>query len=242
MKIIFFTVTLFILLGIAVKYFKWYFLISGYNTMSKRKKENVDIKVLADLMGNFMFYMAFLMALSGVFQFLGLKTAALICMLLLIPSTIFLIIKAQKYDHNERKSSDRGVIIVVVGLISLILLIVSGILIYGILDPKVDVNAEEIVISGMYKRVIDKEEIVSISLEEDIPRVIKKNGGFDFGYILRGNFTLEEYGFSSIFIHENIPPYIVIDTGDRMNIINFKESNRTVELYDEILELYNIQK
>lgn len=235
MKVIFFMVALFIFMGVAVKYFKWYFLISGYNTMSRKRKENVDVEGLGNLMGNFMFYMAFLMGLSGVFQFQGFKTAALICLLLIMPSTIFLIIKAQKYDHNERKSTDKGSVIVVVGLISLILLIVSGILLYGILEPKVEVNAERIIISGMYKRIIEMEDIVSVSLEEDIPRVLKKNGGFDFGYILRGNFTLEDYGFSSIFIHENISPYIVIDTGDRMNIINFKEPNRTIELYDEIM-------
>jgi hypothetical protein len=41
----------FILIGLAVHVFKWYFLISGYNTMSKEKKANVDTEGLGRLMG-----------------------------------------------------------------------------------------------------------------------------------------------------------------------------------------------
>jgi hypothetical protein len=38
---------IFILLGILIKYGKMYFLIAGYNTMSKAEKEKVDIKGIA---------------------------------------------------------------------------------------------------------------------------------------------------------------------------------------------------
>lgn len=41
----------FIAIGLAVYVFKWYFLIAGYNTMSKEKKVNVDTKSLGRLMG-----------------------------------------------------------------------------------------------------------------------------------------------------------------------------------------------
>jgi hypothetical protein len=41
----------FILMGIAVHGFKWYFLIAGYNTMPKEKQERVNVKALGKLMG-----------------------------------------------------------------------------------------------------------------------------------------------------------------------------------------------
>lgn len=41
----------FIAMGLAVHVFKWYFLISGYNTMPKEKKANVNTEGLGRLMG-----------------------------------------------------------------------------------------------------------------------------------------------------------------------------------------------
>lgn len=46
-----------ILLGIAVKHFKLYFLIAGYNTMDKKEKEKVKIEKLATLMRNFLIFL-----------------------------------------------------------------------------------------------------------------------------------------------------------------------------------------
>ncbi|MEM7769739.1 MAG: DUF3784 domain-containing protein [Cyanobacteria bacterium P01_A01_bin.37] len=49
---------LFIVLGILIKYFKMYFLIAGYNTMSKEEKAKYDIDGLASVFRNAMFGMA----------------------------------------------------------------------------------------------------------------------------------------------------------------------------------------
>ena len=34
---------LFLVMGVMIKHFKWYWLIAGYNTMSKEQKKKVDI-------------------------------------------------------------------------------------------------------------------------------------------------------------------------------------------------------
>lgn len=49
---------LFIILGILIKYGKMYFLIAGYNTLSKEEKEKFDIKGIANVFRNTMFGMA----------------------------------------------------------------------------------------------------------------------------------------------------------------------------------------
>lgn len=53
------TAILFIILGIAVKYGKMYFLIAGYNTMSKEEKLKYNIDGIASVFRNGMFGMAF---------------------------------------------------------------------------------------------------------------------------------------------------------------------------------------
>ncbi|MCZ8296776.1 MAG: DUF3784 domain-containing protein [Flavobacterium sp.] len=50
---------LFITLGILIKYAKMYWLIAGYNTMSKEEQEKYDIEGIATVFRNVMFGMAF---------------------------------------------------------------------------------------------------------------------------------------------------------------------------------------
>ena len=68
------TAIIFIVLGVLIKYGKMYFLIAGYNTMSK--KEKYDIKGIATVFKNAMFGMAF-MIIIGYFLSIFLKNYAI---------------------------------------------------------------------------------------------------------------------------------------------------------------------
>ena len=52
---------IFIVIGVLIKNFKLYFLIAGYNTMSKKAQEKYDIKGIATVFRNAMFGMAAIM-------------------------------------------------------------------------------------------------------------------------------------------------------------------------------------
>ncbi|MBU2937953.1 DUF3784 domain-containing protein [Lacinutrix sp. C3R15] len=58
------TAFIFMLLGALIKYGKCYFLIAGYNTMSKEEKEKYNIAALATLFKNVMFGMALLIIIG----------------------------------------------------------------------------------------------------------------------------------------------------------------------------------
>jgi len=236
MKVLYGVVILLVLFGVGIKYFKWYFLISGYNLMSKKQKENVDIEKLGKLMGNFMFLLAFIISISVFFQSLGYKNLTLMLLLLILPCTIILIIMAQKYDHNKTRNKNRkNEFIVAMAVLLTSLVLISGVLIVGIIEPKVEVNSENIIISGLYKRTIKTTEIEGISLEENIPKVLNKVNGFDWGYTLRGSFNLEGIGQANIYIQENQSPYIVINTENRLYIINYKDPEKTINLYNKLI-------
>ena len=228
---------IFIFLGIGVKYFKWYFLISGYNTMSKEKKKNVDIEPLGKLMGNFMLLIGLIVLGSGLSHEFGFKSLSTTLLILIAPLTIGLLIYAQKFDHNWQKNRGKKNKTGIIALISITLgitVFIAGMLIVGILDPDVEVGEDIIVISGMYKRNIKVEEIVEVSIKESMPKVLRKTNGFNMGYTLRGSFNLEGEGNSSIFVHEDKPPFINIRTKDRLYIVNFRDRIDTEDLYYEI--------
>lgn len=63
----------FIMMGIAIHVFKWYFLISGYNTMSKEKKDKVDIDGLARFMGMYLYANGAAFLAAWILQAIGIK-------------------------------------------------------------------------------------------------------------------------------------------------------------------------
>lgn len=57
-------IALFIIFGILIKYGKLYFLMAGYNTLSKEEKANVDVDGIASVFRNAMFGMAIIMIIG----------------------------------------------------------------------------------------------------------------------------------------------------------------------------------
>ena len=90
----------FIAIGLAVHVFKWFFLISGYNTMSKDKKANVDTEGLSRLMGIYSYVNGGVFIVMGVLQVLGFKPIRTPAIVVFVISTVYLLIEAQKYDGN----------------------------------------------------------------------------------------------------------------------------------------------
>lgn len=221
-------------MGIGIKYFKWYFLIAGYNTMSKDQKNNVDTVGLGKLMGNFLILMAILVVVAGVAVEYGYKLLSMMILLLIVPLTIAIVFLAQKYDHNKNTKSRKLEMKVFIGFMTITIIAVSFLLIYGSKEAKVEIMEDRIVISGIYGTMIKKENITEIALEDSIPRVLNKVNGFNMGYVLRGVFTVEGMGSGSIYIHENKSPYVVIKAGKKFFIINYKDPTKTRELYERL--------
>lgn len=63
-----FLAAFYVFLGALIKYGKMYFLIAGYNTMSKKEQVKYDIEGIASLFRNVMFVMALIIILGYVAQ------------------------------------------------------------------------------------------------------------------------------------------------------------------------------
>ena len=77
------TAILFIVFGILIKYGKMYFLIAGYNTMSKEEKEKYDIERIATVFRNVMFGMGFMIILRSSYCETELKLKIGPCQIML---------------------------------------------------------------------------------------------------------------------------------------------------------------
>ena len=111
--------------------------------------------------------------------------------------------------------------------------IVLGLLYVGLQQPRVDVSPEAFSVSGggFYRVHIPIGDIVEVSLQDTIPRVVRKTNGFNAGTTLRGHFRLEVLGDGQMFVNYGVPPYVVIKTRESFVIVNFEDPERTRALY-----------
>ena len=85
-------------------------------------------------------------------------------------------------------------------------------------------------------------DIESVTLVDNLPRILRRTNGFSSGGLLRGNFLLEEWGRGKLFINRNSPPYLVVRTRDTFVVVNFEAAARTRELYGQLTGLTGREK
>ena len=127
----------------------------------------------------------------------------------------------------------------VVAFIAITIAAVAVLNIYGEMDPAVNVKETRIEIKALYGANVDFEEIAGICLLEesmkDIGVGIRTNGFSGFGGALKGNFRAGDFGETLLFVYADSSPTIHIQRESGKDIfISFRDSARTVKLYDEI--------
>ncbi len=144
-----------ILMGLAVHVLKWHFLISGYNTMPKEKKANVDTEGLGRLMGIYGYVTGGIFIAAGVLYALGIRAILTPAILLFGISTVYLLIRAQKYDGNIYDQDGRlrkgawKQLALPAGIAAVTLLFVAVLLFFSSQPTKVTLLDEGIRIHGM---------------------------------------------------------------------------------------------
>ena len=94
------TAAMLVLIGLLV--LKFPKLIAGYNTMTPEQQKKVDIKRLNTFMCRAFCVMGIAILLVSLLlqPFTSDMIISLVSVLILVPGTIYMIIKAQRYDHN----------------------------------------------------------------------------------------------------------------------------------------------
>lgn len=202
----------FIIIGAAIHLLKWHFLISGYNTMSKEKKANVDAEGLARLMGIYSYLNGGILLTVGVLHGFNIKIGATLVFAFIIFSTIYLLIKAQKYDGNiydkERKirkgAGKKLVLPIVIAIISLVF------------------TALVMIISSQPTRVTLSQGEIGTH-------------GSALGSNMRGYFRTKELDKVKLFVNSQNPPFIFLKTDKGITIFNLDNAEETRKVFEEII-------
>jgi hypothetical protein len=77
-------------------------------------------------------------------------------------------------------------------------------------------------------------DIVAVSLEPRLPRILARTNGFAGAGTLRGWFRLQGWGEGRLYVDEGMAPYVVARLRQGYLVVNFREPERTRALYEEI--------
>jgi hypothetical protein len=121
-------------------------------------------------------------------------------------------------------------------VIPVVTLAVAASMIYaGFKPPAVTLSADAITVSnGPYSSTVPYASIRTATMEVALPRIAQRTNGFGGGSTLRGNFILDDWGRGRLFINRDVPPFVVIRTADTFLVVNFKDPDRTRELYSAL--------
>lgn len=232
-----------LIMGLVVHKGKAYFLISGYNTYSKEKKENVDVVSLGRLMGYYGYSNAAAFFIAGMFRVFGSETELIPVLVFFGLSTMVLIVRAQKYDgnmHDEqgmmtRKGKIQTYLIVII--LGGTFLFVGYMMYASSRDTRVTIDESGMEIHGMYGDTYLWTEVKELALLEEIPEITRRTNGSAIGSMLRGQFRMKEFGSVRLFIDADVSPYISFVQDGKRIIFNLGEESKTRELFEQMKKI-----
>ncbi|MDF1615837.1 DUF3784 domain-containing protein [Petrocella sp. FN5] len=229
-----------IIVGMAVHLFKWYFLISGYNTMSKEKKAKVDTKGLARLLGFYCYMNGGIFIFIGILQLFKVDISVTLAYVFLVISTIVILIKAQKYDGNIFDKEGRFVegagkkLILPLVIVTITLVAIIFLLFFSSRGTQINIGDKGIKIHGMYGDTYAWTSIQSVELLEEMPLVLTRTNGSALGSKLKGHFKTKPYGSVKLFVDVEKPPYILMLTVNQPVIFNLEDQGETTKAFENI--------
>lgn len=100
---------------------------------------------------------------------------------------------------------------------------------------EIHVHEDTLEVTGMYGVEWDLSDIERVELLDELPEVLIRMNGFSMPGVLKGHFKLEEpYGHGLLFVQGNEEPYLAIFTSDNYMIINRKENEETLNIYEQL--------
>ncbi len=188
------------------------YLISGYNTMSEKEREQFDLKGYLPFMKKVLIPLGVVVLVQAlVFQLMGKMHFAIFGMLLLLLTIVpIFVIKSQKFDHNKKGATRTTAYVVA----TICLVILIGIIVgfyYSTRPNEIDITEKHVVITGSYGTQMAIDDIDTVYMVTDLPTIKMKVNGFAAGGYSKGKFRSSE-GIINLYQSPDSEDYLKITT------------------------------
>ncbi|WP_214816816.1 DUF3784 domain-containing protein [Exiguobacterium sp. s59] len=228
-----------IALGFAVDRLGWHDLISGYNTMSREKRERVNIQKVARLVAWMCYGIGTIFILIALIEGFELDIPLAPFFIVMIVFIVAMLWRMQKYDGNIYDESGRlrpggKKRLIPIVIVSVVLLVGVPALMFWFSQPTdVTVTDSTIVIEGSYSREISFDELEDVTWTT-LPEIARRTNGAESGSRLTGHFRTKAGEDVLLFIDRDVEPVIRLDWSEEPIYLNLSSAESTRQLYEDI--------
>ena len=228
-----------IALGFAVDRLGWHDLISGYNTMSREKKERVNIQKVARLVAWMCYGIGAIFLLIALIEGFELDISLAPFFIVMIVFIVAMLWRMQKYDGNIYDESGRlrpggKKRLIPIVIVSVVLLVGVPALMFWFSQPtEVTVTDSTIVIEGSYSREIPFDELEDVTWTT-LPEIARRTNGGESGCRLTGHFRTKAGEDVLLVIDRDVEPVIRLDWSEEPIYLNQSSAEATRQLYEDI--------
>ena len=102
-------------------------------------------------------------------------------------------------------------------------------------EKEIAFNEDNFTISGIFGARVDREDIESVALIDEIPEILYKTNGASVGNIRLGLFKMEGIERAHLtLMDKNTPPFVLISSKTRPHYINYGTKEKTLQAYEAI--------
>ncbi|MCF2446046.1 DUF3784 domain-containing protein [Dyadobacter sp. CY345] len=189
------------------------FILSGYNTMSEAQRAFVDIDAYLKFYKQFHLFLG-LSVLAGMLllEMVDKNLAGVFLGMYPLLAYLYFIVKSQKY-FSEVKNQKVGNVIVVAVLI----FAVGGVgylFFNGLKNSEIQLNADNLEITGMYGEKIDRDKILGTKLVSELPEIKIRSNGFSAGDFRKGDFRTKDGKTVKLIVNNTEKPFLMLNTGE----------------------------
>ena len=231
-----------VLLGLVVHKKRWYFLISGYNMMSKKEQAQVNIEGLAKSLGWMCYILAALFIGMGLLiEFEQWNLLWVITIAIIFVPLCFVFYSRRFYPKGMKRTGTGSPKMKRISMVvTVVTLIGAGIIVYFSIQPtKFNVDSEQFTISGMYGDEISWEQISNIQLVNELPKIAIRSNGASFGSIQKGNFKFKNGEKAKLFVDRSVPAFITFTWNGELYYLNKSTVEETEKLFEDMMNVWD---
>ncbi|WP_299431177.1 DUF3784 domain-containing protein [uncultured Maribacter sp.] len=222
---------LFVAIGFIVTENNAKYLLSGYNTMTEEERKKVDIKSYIPYFRKFHIILgiSFLVLGYGI-NLINKNYAGIFLAVYPILTYIYFAINSSKFSGGLNTKSNKIGLYVIVGAF----IFVVGLISYGFKENKIVFDSQKIELKGIYGETIETEQIKSIEIENELPKITLKTNGFALGEIRKGFFKTANGEIVKLILNSEQKSYILLTKSDGKKIYYSARGKSNEKVLNEI--------
>jgi hypothetical protein len=187
------------------------YLLSGYNTLSKADREKFDIVGYLKIFKRYHIFLGATL-LPGVLliQLVSEVAASTFMIMYILGGYLVFMIRTRSFSMNTKNQKTSLYISMTIMVITVIG--VGYLLAIGFRDNPFEIKGDMIEIKGYYGVEINRSELLSVEVLEELPPIKIKTNGFAAGGYSKGNFKTKDGRKVKLQTNGKTKPYLLLKT------------------------------